>query len=193
MLQSRRQRLEFCVATSFANRLLNFMIILGIDPGSHNLGWGVVRRAGTAIEHMGSGVIRPRAGELPLRLKEIAEQIDEVLNKYRPQAGSIETIFHAKNSQSAIVLGQSRGVAIVGMARFGIPVFEYTAGQIKQAATGYGRADKEQVQTMMRLLLKLTGPLALDTTDALAAAFCHAQLNASPTGTWLANKMKEGA
>ena len=98
-----------------------------------------------------------------------------VTSTHRPTAGSVETIFYAKNAQSALKLGHARGVTLVCAARAGVQVFEYTAGQIKQAATGKGRAEKAQVQTMVRLILGLSTPLGLDTSDALAAAICHHQ------------------
>jgi len=102
-----------------------------------------------------------------------------------PEAVSVETVFHAKNAQSALVLGQARGVALLCAAQAGAPVFEYTAGQIKLAATGRGRAEKEQVQTMVRLVLGIDEALALDASDALAAALCHAQTTLTPQAAFL--------
>ena len=133
---------------------------------------------GSRIVHVASGTLHAPAGNLVSRLCYIAEKLDAVLSAHRPAAGSVESIFHAKNSLSALNLGHARGVALLCLGRTGIEVHEYTPGQIKQAATGHGRADKEQVQAMVRILLGL-GPSEMDTTDALAAALCHVQLAGS--------------
>jgi crossover junction endodeoxyribonuclease RuvC len=154
--------------------------VVGIDPGTQHLGWGVLDVRGNTLTHVASGTLHapksgPQAG-LVSRLCYLADALDALIATHRPEAGAVETIFHAKNSQSALKLGHARGVALLCLGRAGVPVFEYTAGQIKQAATGRGRAEKEQVQAMVRLLLRLTVEgLELDTTDALAAAICHAQ------------------
>ena len=161
------------------------MRVLGIDPGSHNTGWGVVDASGSRVIHVASGVVRVADGALGARLLQIADALDAVLRQHQPAAVSVETIFHAKNSQSALVLGQARGVALLCAARAGVEIHEYSAGQIKQAATGHGRADKGQVQTMVRMLLGLEGAMALDTSDALAAAICHALLHSTAQGRWL--------
>jgi len=164
------------------------MKVLGIDPGSHRTGWGVIAAEGSRLAHEGSGVIMAGDGGLAERLVRIADGLDEVLARFRPDAAAIETIFHANNSQSALILGQARGVAIVCAVRGGAELFEYTAGQIKQATVGRGRADKTQVQQMVRLILGLdTHTMVLDTSDALAAAICHAQMYATPTAVFLRN------
>jgi crossover junction endodeoxyribonuclease RuvC len=161
------------------------MKVLGIDPGSHRTGWGVVVALGNQVQHVASGLIDAGSGPTATRLVAIAEALEAVLAEHRPDAVSVEMVFHAKNSQSALVLGQARGAAIVSAARSGAPVFEYTAGQIKQATTGRGRADKEQVQQMVRLILNLTAAMPLDTSDALAAAICHTQMYATPSALFL--------
>jgi crossover junction endodeoxyribonuclease RuvC len=180
------------------------VIILGIDPGSHNTGWGIIKAKGSHIHCVAAGVIRggadnPRYGEttgtssndLSSRLLRIANGLDALLQAHRPHAVSVETIFHAKDSQAAIKLGHARGAALLCVARFGAPLFEYTAGQIKQAVTGRGRADKSQVQTMIRLLLKLNDEaMPLDASDALAAAMCHAQMHSTRTATLLRDAQK---
>jgi len=153
--------------------------VLGIDPGSHRTGWGVVEVRGSRVEHLGSGTIEARGDTLGERLCAIADALDDVLRRHHPDAVSVETIFHAKNSRSALLLGHARGVALLCAARAGAQVFEYTAGQIKQSTTGRGRADKEQVQKMVRMILGLAGDLGLDTTDALAAAICHTEMRHS--------------
>lgn len=157
------------------------MVVLGIDPGSHRTGWGVISYEGSRLSHLGSGIIEARGEALADRLLMIADGLDHVLREHRPSAVSIENIFHAKNSQSALRLGHARGVALLCAVRAAVPVFEYTAGQIKQATTGRGRAEKEQVQAMVKLLLGDIAFAGLDASDALAAAICHAQMHGTPT------------
>ncbi len=156
------------------------MRVLGIDPGSHRTGWGVVELSGSRLSHVASGLVAVPDGELYERLLGIAEGLEAVLAAHAPDAASVETVFFAKNSQSALQLGQARGVALLCAARAGVRVFEYTAGQIKQATTGRGRADKEQVRAMLGAILGMREPMALDTSDALAAAICHAQMHGTP-------------
>jgi crossover junction endodeoxyribonuclease RuvC len=165
------------------------MIVLGIDPGSHRTGWGVVQVDGNRLTHLGSGVVHGDADAMPARLANLADGLDAMLAKFRPTVLAIESIFHAKNSQSALILGHARGIAVLCAVRAGLSVFEYTPGQIKQATTGRGRAEKEQVQQMVRIILGLSGTveLILDQSDALAAAICHAQLHGTTTsGKWQA-------
>jgi crossover junction endodeoxyribonuclease RuvC len=161
--------------------------VLGIDPGSHMTGWGLVEGSGSRLAHLGSGVIAGGKGELASRLCAIADGLEALMRLDRPDAVSVETIFFAKNSQSAIALGQARGVALLVAARAGAQIFEYTAGQIKQATTGRGRADKEQVAQMVAMILGLgsQGFAAPDASDALAAAICHANLYSTPTAAFL--------
>ena len=157
------------------------MVVLGIDPGSHRTGWGLVAREGSVLCHVDSGTIVAGDGNLAARLCRIADDLDVVLARRRPTAVAIETVFHAKNAQSALLLGHARGVALLCAARLQVPVFEYTAGQIKRATTGHGRADKQQVQSMVRMILDKRDAMSLDTSDALAAAICHAQTDSTPT------------
>jgi len=150
--------------------------VLGIDPGSLSTGYGAIDRAGAnSFTYVCHGSISPGAG-LPLteRLLGISAKLRELLETYRPEAVSIESMFFARNAQSAITLAQARGAALLTVAEFGIPVFEYPPTTVKQAVTGYGRATKEEVQKMVRILLKdraLSGKS--DATDALAIAICH--------------------
>ncbi|MEL6340303.1 MAG: crossover junction endodeoxyribonuclease RuvC [Myxococcota bacterium] len=149
--------------------------VLGVDPGSHKTGWGIVDGEGSSMTHVASGTISASGAGLAQRLVSIADALDRIVTTHCPTAVSVETVFYAKNAQSALKLGHARGVTLLCAARAGLEVFEYTAGQIKQAATGRGRAEKTQVQTMVRLILGLSTPLGLDTSDALAAAICHHQ------------------
>ena len=159
------------------------MIVLGIDPGSHRTGWGIITCSGSKYQHIDSGVVLGGDGGLAERLLRLADGLDAVLARHKPTALSIENIFHAKNAQSALALGHARGVAVLCAVRAGLSVAEYTPGQIKQATTGRGRAEKEQVQDMVRIILGLPRDktMILDQSDALAAAICHAQSSSTPT------------
>lgn len=157
------------------------MSILGIDPGSHRTGWGLVRSEGSKLRYVAAGVVHAVGEDLSGRLLQIAGGLDDVLAEHRPSAVAIEDVFHHKNSQSALRLGQARGVALLSVARAGVPVYEYAPADIKRAVVGNGRADKETVLRMVRLHLGLQGALAdalaglsVDASDALAAAICHA-------------------
>ena len=167
------------------------MKVLGVDPGSHHTGWGVVAAQGSRLTHLASGTIDAGNGEIAPRLKRIADDLDEILRSYSPDAVAVETVFHAKNAKSALTLGHARGVALLCAARYGAPIFEYTAGQIKQSMTSFGRADKHQVQDMVRLILGHEARMSLDTSDALAAAICHAQCESTPTAKALDELMRE--
>lgn len=161
------------------------MIVVGIDPGSHRTGWGIVACEGSRFVHVDSGVVFGGDGVLAERLLRLADGLDAVMTRHKPTALSIENIFHAKNAQSALALGHARGVAVLCAVRAGCAVAEYTPGQIKQATTGRGRAEKEQVQEMVRIILGLPREtsMILDQSDALAAAICHGQLHATATMT----------
>lgn len=156
--------------------------VLGVDPGSHKLGWGVVERAGNRYSHLGSGTLVGRGNGFVARMCTIVAGLEDVLARFAPASCAVETAFTGKNMHSALVLGQSRGAVLVTLGRAGLTAVEYTPGQIKLATTGRGQAEKEQVQSMVRLLLRLgEQPLGLDASDALACALCHAQL-----ATWRA-------
>ncbi len=155
------------------------MMILGIDPGSRTTGFGVIRRTGQKIEYIVSGCIRTGEGELPERLKKIYDGVSELISTYQPEQFAIEQVFMGKNADSALKLGQARGVAIVAAVQQGLPVAEYAPRTIKQAVVGKGGAAKEQVQHMVQYLLKLPGIPQADAADALAIAICHANTTAS--------------
>ncbi|MFT4560757.1 MAG: crossover junction endodeoxyribonuclease RuvC [Gammaproteobacteria bacterium] len=149
------------------------MTILGIDPGSRITGYGVVQINGTRAQHIDSGCIRVAELEVPDRLKEIFDALTNVISTYKPDQAAIEKIFMSRNPDSALKLGQARGTAIVACAKMALPVFEYSATQIKQAVVGRGHADKKQVQHMMKVLLNLDSTPSPDAADALATALCH--------------------
>ena len=151
------------------------MIILGIDPGSRITGYGVIRKEGNRLLHIDNGAIfTEKAVDFPGRLKLIFEGLSEIIEKYRPDAVAIEDMFFANNVQSALKLGQARGAAVVAGVSAGLPVFEYTALQVKQSVVGHGKAAKEQVQHMVKVLLALPENAQADASDALAVAICHA-------------------
>ncbi|WP_281646828.1 crossover junction endodeoxyribonuclease RuvC [Parendozoicomonas sp. Alg238-R29] len=149
-------------------------IILGIDPGSRVTGYGVINHNGQTVEYVDSGCIRIQPGELPERLKQVYDGIDQVIAAWTPQMVGIEQVFMAKNADSALKLGQARGAAIVAAMNSGLPVSEYSARQVKQAVVGTGSADKEQVQHMVMAMLRLNRKPQADAADALAVALCHA-------------------
>ena len=151
------------------------MIILGIDPGSRKTGWGLIRHRSGKSEHLAHGTIvlgeRPPLTE---RLVTLAEALDALLAEHQPAACAVERIFAAKNARSALVLGHARGVALCQVGRAGVPLFEYTPSEVKQAVAGTGAAAKEQVGRMVRMLLGHHAAIEEDAADALALALTHA-------------------
>jgi crossover junction endodeoxyribonuclease RuvC len=151
------------------------MIILGIDPGSRITGYGIISKQGNRLIHIDNGAIFTQsAKDFPQRLEKIFSGLSEVIAQYQPEAVAVENVFLAKNAQSALKLGQARGAAIVAAVCVGLPVHEYTALQVKQAVVGSGRAEKTQVQQMIKALLNLPEVAQEDASDALAVAVCHA-------------------
>lgn len=154
-------------------------LILGIDPGSRITGYGIVEHVGAKFTYVGSGCIRTPDTNLADKLDTIFSGISEIILQYQPQNFAIEQVFMAHNPDSALKLGQARGSAIVAASQAKLPVFEYSARQIKQAVVGSGGADKAQVQHMVQHILKLTGKPQADAADALAVAICHGNTNQS--------------
>lgn len=148
--------------------------VLGIDPGSQRTGFGVLDATGPRLIYVASGVIRTGDGEFAQRLCEIFRCVRTLVAEYRPQEVAIEKVFVNRNPDSALKLGQARGAAICGTAEAEVEIFEYAPRQIKLAVVGSGSAEKDQVQLMMRSILKLEGPVRADAADALATAVCHA-------------------
>ncbi|MEJ0061990.1 MAG: crossover junction endodeoxyribonuclease RuvC [Alphaproteobacteria bacterium] len=150
--------------------------ILGIDPGLLHTGWGVVRAEGNRLSFVAAGTIDPSAG-LPMaaRLAALAAGLGEVIARHRPDEAAVEESFVNGNARAALKLGQARGVALLCPAQAGIPVGEYAANLIKKSVTGYGHADKKQIQAMIGILLPgADAGMAADAADALAVAICHA-------------------
>src|SRR5215510_1518099 len=152
------------------------MRVLGIDTGSRITGYGVIEIDGADCAFVDSGVIRLNPEDaLALRLRAIHEKVVSVIEDLKPDEAAFESVFHSANVQSALKLGHARGVCIHAAAVSDVPVFEYSPAEVKIAVTGYGRAEKLQVQQMVRALLKLADWSApYDASDALAVAICHA-------------------
>lgn len=147
--------------------------VLGVDPGSRKTGFGVIDYDGRSASYVASGVVRVADRAFPERLAAIFEQLGEVIATHRPEVAAVEQVFVRNNPESALKLGQARGAAICACVSRGLSVSEYTASAVKQAVTGRGGADKDQVQYMVRMLLRLQGKLLEDASDALGVALCH--------------------
>jgi crossover junction endodeoxyribonuclease RuvC len=164
------------------------MRILGIDPGLQTTGWGVIElgsgvsgvkgeKGGKGLSYVASGTISTRqtaSKNLPERLKILFDGIQEICHTYQPDLSAIEIVFVNVNPQSTLLLGQARGACITGLVSCNVPVAEYTALQIKKAVVGYGQAAKNQMQEMVKRLLKLPGLPGPDAADALGVAITHA-------------------
>lgn len=152
------------------------MILLGIDPGYAITGYGVIEEKNGVLRPLDCGVLTtPANTPFETRLHKIHTGLSEIIATYRPAMMAVEELFFARNTTTAIGTAQARGVIILAAAQAGIPVFEYTPMQVKMSVTGYGRADKKQVQEMVRLLLGLSKiPKPDDAADALAVAICQA-------------------
>ncbi len=155
---------------------LSTMIILGIDPGIAILGYGIVEYKGNHFKVIDYGGIFTNSKEtLPTRLAIIYEELTNIMDKYKPDVAAIEELFFNKNTKTALLVGHARGVAVLAAVHKRIDVYEYTPLQVKQGVVGYGRASKQQVQLMIKILLNLNSiPKPDDVADALAVAVCHA-------------------
>jgi crossover junction endodeoxyribonuclease RuvC len=148
--------------------------ILGIDPGSVVTGWGIVHAAGHSLNHVACGTIATAGARAQgARLARIYRGIQQIIARYQPDGVSLEKVFFARNAQSALKLGQARGVALLAAAEKELDVYEYSSNEIKSAVVGYGHASKAQVQRMVASLLHVSEKIAADAADALAAAICH--------------------
>lgn len=158
-------------------------VILGIDPGSLICGYGIIKStsgnrsfvSGTSSAYVASGRLI-LSGKLPLhsRLKELTDGLAEIIKEHSPDEAAVEKVFFAKGINSALTLGHARGAALAVVASSEIPLFEYTALEVKKSIVGYGRAEKHQVQEMVSRILDLKSKLSKDSADALAIALCHA-------------------
>ena len=163
------------------------MRILGIDPGTATTGFGVLDREYNNFKAVDYGIIETTPDlEMPMRLKRIYEGICWLIEEYKPDELVVEELFFNRNVTTAITVGQARGIILLAAAQHNIPVSEYTPMQVKQAITGYGGADKKQVQMMVKNILKLSAiPRPDDAADALAIAVCHSN--------WLQSRKWEDA
>ena len=151
------------------------MRVIGIDPGTAITGWGVVEGDGNDLEMVAAGVVTTMAGTpLPHRLQIIYSELGAVINQWRPETAAIEELFFSRHAKTALAVGHGRGVAMLALANAELSITEYKPLEVKQAVTGYGRADKKQMQQMVKLLLSLAEvPRPDDAADALAVAICH--------------------
>lgn len=148
--------------------------VLGIDPGSRKTGYGIVEHSGSSIRHVDNGVIVADVKDtMPLRLRQIYEGLVDVIQEYKPDRVAVETVFLGKNVSSALKLGQARGVALLAAATANLPLKEFSPMEVKRAVAGTGRADKHQVQEMVRMILGLPEVAQEDAADALAVAICR--------------------
>lgn len=151
--------------------------VIGIDPGSRICGYGIIDVApgnGRAYTYVTSGRIELTPNSpLHIRLEEIYNTLGEIIREYRPTEAAVEKVFFAKSVRSALNLGQARGASLLAATSSGIPVYEYSATEVKKAIVGYGRAEKNQVQQMVRVILNIKSSLSPDSSDALAISICH--------------------
>jgi crossover junction endodeoxyribonuclease RuvC len=162
------------------------MRLIGFDPGLRHTGWGVIDVAGSRLVHVADGVAHSRDGRpLAERLVDLFRQLNQVLDRYRPDEAAVEETFVNKNPASTLKLGVARGVVLLAPAERGLPVFEYSANLIKKSVVGAGHADKQQVEMMVKRLLPGAALEASDAADALAVAICHAH-HAATQRVWAA-------
>ncbi len=157
------------------------MRVLGLDPGTHTTGYGAVERTGSRLRHLDNGlIVAKRAAPLEERLLHIADRLDAIMAELNPAVVAIEDIFFSKNAQSALILGHARGVALLAAARHGVAVISYSPALVKKTVSGSGRAEKGQIQQMVRVLLGLPEVPAEDAADALALAITHCHHDHTP-------------
>ena len=150
------------------------MRVLGVDPGSRITGYGLLEEQNREISFIEAGLIKPPDKmPFPQKIHRIFQGLVEILDRSEPDAVAVEDLFYAKNARSSLKLGHARGAALIAAGQHNIPVFEYTPLEIKKSVVGYGRADKEQVRSMVNIMLQLKKQVPLDASDALAAAICH--------------------
>ena len=152
------------------------MAVIGIDPGTALTGYGIIEELpDQSLQVIDFGVIRTDSTDKPeIRLRKIFSQLNEILSLYKPETGAVEKLFFQRNTRTAMSVGQARGVAILSLAEAGLSISEYGPVEIKQAVVGYGKASKNQVQQMVKILLNLQEiPKPDDAADALAVAICH--------------------
>lgn len=153
------------------------MLIIGLDPGLACTGWGIVAKSGSRLSHVANGQVRTDASaSLAERLVTLDRELTDVILAHRPDTGAVEEVFVNTNAQSTLKLGQARGVCLLAIARPGLPVSEYSTSLVKKAIVGTGRAEKAQIQAMLKILLPGVKLAGADAADALAVAITHANL-----------------
>ena len=157
--------------------MVDSLRILGIDPGSRKTGYGLIEHSGNRTRYLASGCIKLNVKEtLAERLHQLSSELDKLIEEFQPDCGAVEKIFFAKNAQSALTLGHARGVILLKFSERQLVVHEYQTLKVKQTVVGVGRADKNQIQHMVKILLNLQNKLQEDEADALAVAITHAHL-----------------
>ena len=157
--------------------MVDSLRILGIDPGSRKTGYGLIEYSGNRTRYLASGCIKLNLKEsLAERLHQLSTELDKLIEEFQPDCGAVEKIFFPKNAQSALTLGHARGVILLKFSERQLVVHEYQTLKVKQTVVGVGRADKNQVQHMVKILLNLQNKLQEDEADALAVAITHAHL-----------------
>ncbi len=152
------------------------MLVLGIDPGTATTGYGLVKQSsdGSLAAVAYGAILTPKELPMPERLEKLFQELNQIILLHRPDSSAVEKLFFQKNVKTAISVGQGRGVVLLALAQASLPIGEYTPNEIKQSVTGYGSADKHQMQEMVRMLLDLPKrPQPDDAADALAVAICH--------------------
>jgi crossover junction endodeoxyribonuclease RuvC len=151
------------------------VLVLGIDPGLATTGYGLVRETDSGLQAVAYGVVlTPAKCPLPVRLQQLYRELSALLQAYQPDEGAVEELFFSRNVRTAMIVGQARGVALLAMADAGVSVTDYTPLTVKQAVSGFGGADKNQMQNTVKMLLQLESiPRPDDAADALAVAICH--------------------
>ena len=150
------------------------MLLLGLDPGLRNTGWGVIEAEANRLRHVANGVVRTGAGSLADRLLRLHQGLTQIIGAYRLDGAAVEETFVNRDGKATLKLGQARGVVILVPAQAGLPVAEYPANTIKKSVVGYGHADKTQIGHMIAVLLPGAEVATPDAADALAVAVCHA-------------------
>ena len=150
------------------------MLVLGVDPGSNVTGYGLVEQKSNRLSCVDCGVVRPPAkAPFSLRIYHIFKELSDIMGRFGPGEMAVEDLFYAKNVKSSLKLGHARGAVFVAAVQHNVQIYEYSPLEIKKSVVGYGRATKEQVRAMVKMILKLDAEPLLDTSDALAAAVCH--------------------
>tara|TARA_B110000093_G_scaffold88463_2_gene95713 strand:- start:1091 stop:1576 length:486 start_codon:yes stop_codon:yes gene_type:complete len=161
--------------------LVETLRILGIDPGSRKTGYGLIENTGNRIRHLASGCIRLNAKHpLSDRLSILSRELEQLIEEFRPDCGVVEKIFFAKNAQSALTLGHARGVILLKFSERNLPIHEYQTLKIKQTVVGVGRADKDQVQHMVKILLNLQNKLQEDESGCTCRCYHTCSFGTSP-------------